>query len=481
VVFSAQAGTGTATVSGTTDNGNGTYSAVVTGVLAGTVTLKATLGGAAVPSTAAVTVSASTVASPATSTVSAPASIASGSPVQVTLQAKDAAGNPLSAGGAAVAFSVQSGTGTATVSAATDKGNGSYTATLSGVLAGTVTVRATLNGTSVTSTAAVTVTPGAASPSTSTITAPGQFPLGTSFSVTVNTKDAAGNPLTTGGAAVAFSQSGTGAVSFSGFSDNNNGSYTAQATGTVAGTVTLSATIGGTQMTSSAFMYLGTLAISPYSAATLQSGDAPLALTAVFGTTPVAGSWAMSSGAVGSLAASGSSGLGNTSGVVFTPPANLGAVISQSITVTFGSSQASTALTVLPYGYWANWAVPPDGPNNFSNQGASALKDNLTGLMWQKTPSTQEFTWQGAKDYCATLTLAGFTGWRLPTLLELYSITDYTRSGTNINPSYFTATGGNSWTSVLESPGYAHAVQPDGGANGYDITNALGNNVRCVR
>ena len=96
-------------------------------------------------------------ASAATSTLSAPSTVVSGGTITVTLQARDAAGNNLTAGGAAVTFSVQSGTGTAYIGSATDNGNGTYTATLTGALVGTVTVQAKIGTTTVSSTASVTV------------------------------------------------------------------------------------------------------------------------------------------------------------------------------------------------------------------------------------------------------------------------------------------------------------------------------------
>lgn len=41
------------------------------------------------------------------------------------------------------------------------------------------------------------------------------------------------------------------------------------------------------------------------------------------------------------------------------------------------------------------------------------------GLMWQKAGMCEELDWAGAQEYCANLTVADFTDWRLPTLDEL--------------------------------------------------------------
>jgi uncharacterized repeat protein (TIGR02543 family) len=66
----------------------------------------------------------------------------------VTVQVKDASGNNLAAGGAAV---VVSGDGSALVSGVTDNDDGTYTATVTNAVAETVTISATLSGASITS------------------------------------------------------------------------------------------------------------------------------------------------------------------------------------------------------------------------------------------------------------------------------------------------------------------------------------------
>jgi hypothetical protein len=185
--------------------------------------------------------------------LSAPSTVTSGTGATVTLQAKDAAGHPLSTGGASVVFSVSAGSGTASVGTSTDHANGTYTAALTGILSGTVTVTAALNGTLVTSTALVVVAPGAASASTSTVSAPATVAPGVGAQVTFQAKDAAGNLVRTGGASVVLSAlAGTGTAFMGSTSDTGNGTYTAVLTGVVAGTVTARATLEGTAVTSTA-------------------------------------------------------------------------------------------------------------------------------------------------------------------------------------------------------------------------------------
>jgi len=91
--------------------------------------------------------------SSATSVVTTTAtSVLSGAIATLTLHAKDAFGNDLTAGGRSVVFSVTGGTSTGTIGPTVDHGDGTYSAPFTGVLAGTAsTIGATIDGTPVTS------------------------------------------------------------------------------------------------------------------------------------------------------------------------------------------------------------------------------------------------------------------------------------------------------------------------------------------
>ena len=91
-----------------------------------------------------------------------PASVAVGAAATVTLQMRDAYGNNETTGGLAVVFSEGAGAGTGTLTAAVDGHNGAYTATFTGVTAGSNTISATVNSQPITSApASVVVTAGA--------------------------------------------------------------------------------------------------------------------------------------------------------------------------------------------------------------------------------------------------------------------------------------------------------------------------------
>ncbi len=242
---------------------NGVATGSLTSTVAETKTVTATVGGVAVTQTAPFVVTAG-AASTANSTVATSSgTVASGANVTLTLQAKDAAGNNLTSGGLLVAFTASGGTSTGTISSTTDNGNGTYTASFTGVAAGTATtIHATIGGGAVTSALpTVTVTPGAAATATSAVTvSSGTVASGSSVTLTLQAKDANGNNLTGGGLTVAFSASGgTSTGTIGTVVDSLNGRYVATFTGVTAGTAT---TIGATINTAAVTSTLPTVTVT---------------------------------------------------------------------------------------------------------------------------------------------------------------------------------------------------------------------------
>jgi hypothetical protein len=71
---------------------------------------------------------------------------------------------------------------------------------------------------------------------------------------------------------------------------------------------------------------------------------------------------------------------------------------------------------------------------SYTDNGDGTVTDNVTGLMWQQSPDTNEDGQIGAPDklsyaeagvYCENLTLAGYDDWRLPDIKTLYSLMDF--------------------------------------------------------
>jgi hypothetical protein len=189
-------------------------------------------------------------ASLANSLITVVPSVQAGGTGTINLQAVDAYGNDLTVGGLQVAFYLVNATGgQAKINPAIDNGNGTYSATFTGTIAGTNTITATINGTPITFTGpTITITPGQASPTTSvlTLSAP-TIQLGGVATVTLQARDAYGNDLTSGGLSAAASLSfATGAKgTLSTFTDNHNGTYTATFTSTSDGSNDIAAIIGG--------------------------------------------------------------------------------------------------------------------------------------------------------------------------------------------------------------------------------------------
>ena len=53
-----------------------------------------------------------------------------------------------------------------------------------------------------------------------------------------------------------------------------------------------------------------------------------------------------------------------------------------------------------------------------------AVRDNETGLVWEKSPLTTFHTWLDAAFVCRNLTVGSRIGWRLPSVHELASLVD---------------------------------------------------------
>ena len=147
---------------------------------------------------------------------------------------------------------------------------------------------------------------------------------------------------------------------------------------------------------------------------------------------------------------------------------------------------------------WACWPMPnPAGspetvPNraSYTDLGNGAVRDDITCLVWEKANPAQAGNWQASYDRCQGLAASGFAGfddWRLPTRVEMASITDVTRGSTGY-ASIFEVTSGyyttkSFWYHTIELEGYDQVWGY--GTNGFTSNNISQNGdnlvARCVR
>jgi hypothetical protein len=131
-------------------------------------------------------------------------------------------------------------------------------------------------------------------------------------------------------------------------------------------------------------------------------------------------------------------------------------------------------------------------PMSFTDNGDGTIKDNVTGLIWQKCSAGQNKTdcsgtalgkkWTEANTYC-TNNSAGLpgTGWRLPDRFELQSIVDYGASFPAIDPKFPNTQTSYYWASVYApDTNLAWYVHFNNGSVFY-ISKDYTFYVRCVR
>lgn len=112
------------------------------------------------------------------------------------------------------------------------------------------------------------------------------------------------------------------------------------------------------------------------------------------------------------------------------------------------------------------------------------VTDLSTGLMWQKETPNNTMTWEEALSYCESLTLAGYSDWRLPNRKELRSLVDFSRHIPAINTTYFPDTIPFRYCSSTTSADYTFNVSAVNFYDGSEDSGCTKNypyNVRAVR
>ena len=135
---------------------------------------------------------------------------------------------------------------------------------------------------------------------------------------------------------------------------------------------------------------------------------------------------------------------------------------------------------------YALWPMPNPPSSGLPNPHAyvtteDTVTDRVTGLVWERQLGEASYSFAAAQQYCETLNLEGFDDWRAPTLIELYSIVDWTEYPTIDDEAFpdLTTEGASSW-SKTPSGSLAYVVDLAFGsvyANPLDAEHL----VRCVR
>jgi hypothetical protein len=111
------------------------------------------------------------------------------------------------------------------------------------------------------------------------------------------------------------------------------------------------------------------------------------------------------------------------------------------------------------------------------------VTDQMTGLMWHRAASSSTYTQALAADYCKNSRVGAYADWRLPTVIELVSLVDFTAVSPSIDTLAFPGTSSNLfWTSTPLASRMTNAWYVgfgQGNTNFLDVT--VGNFVRCVR
>jgi hypothetical protein len=145
-----------------------------------------------------------------------------------------------------------------------------------------------------------------------------------------------------------------------------------------------------------------------------------------------------------------------------------------------GGSSATVCGFVMPN------PVPSGLPNPaaYDTNVAGIVTDRVTGLAWERAvDATATYGYLDAVAHCRSVTLGGHSDWRLPSVLELTSLLDYTRASPSIDPVAFPSTPSDFyWTSTTWGGSTSITRVVDFDASGSSSKdNGDTYHVRCVR
>ena len=128
-------------------------------------------------------------------------------------------------------------------------------------------------------------------------------------------------------------------------------------------------------------------------------------------------------------------------------------------------------------------------PPSFTDNGDGTVKDNVTGLIWQKADGG-EMTWSNAVLYAQTNRVGNQSDWRLPTSHEAFSILNHGTVNPALDTNFFTLSAAKYWWSAdtqVSDATRVWSINAGGGIGAHrqdETLSAGGTNryqVRCVR
>jgi hypothetical protein len=143
----------------------------------------------------------------------------------------------------------------------------------------------------------------------------------------------------------------------------------------------------------------------------------------------------------------------------------------------------------FPPAAWATWPMPGSHlpglphPQTYDTRIAGVVVDEVTGLMWQREVANKFMLFDEAGRECDQSKLAGYDDWRLPSRIELVSISDMTHNRPSVDPEVFPNTPVDwFWTSSVAADD-PHSAWYVYFYFGYPKTDDKTNkfSVRCVR
>ena len=96
--------------------------------------------------------------------------------------------------------------------------------------------------------------------------------------------------------------------------------------------------------------------------------------------------------------------------------------------------------------------------DHFIINGDGTVTDTWTGLMWQQVGSDSVMVWEDGLSYSESMTLGGYTDWRLPSVKELASIVDRGRYDPAIDDMFFTGDLSDSYWSSSSIEGTSRSA-----------------------